>query len=190
MCVVFSGRQEARLGKITLVAGENSVGKSTLLCCYNALSHLSNLVDLYDDNHFARDGFPLDGFDRIARWGAETFSVSGAFQGHPFTSMSFAFAPGPDRNPLEQEVVMEFRDGSQSKRQLRLVRLNRARDKEIWQLRGPGFIFEFPRSLVSWRQFSTWLWQAVYQDNLPYGGDPNAIQETAYADQTTTRRFR
>ena len=42
----FNFAQHARLGRITLLVGENSVGKSTFLGCYNAFAHLSNLIRL------------------------------------------------------------------------------------------------------------------------------------------------
>ena len=41
----------------------------------------------------------------------------------------------------------------------------------MWSVAGPEFEFEFPQSLVSYRQFSTWLSGAVRLGNLPHEGD-------------------
>ena len=57
----FNSPQHARLGRITLLVGENSVGKSTFLGCYNAFAHLSNLIDLTDNHPFDRPPCPPSG---------------------------------------------------------------------------------------------------------------------------------
>jgi len=46
--------------------------------------------------------------------------------------------------------------------------------EEMWRVRGPRFEFRFNRSMVSYRQFSTWLSTLVRRRALPYTGDMTA----------------
>ena len=70
----FSGEQRAHLSKITLLVGENSVGKTSFLGCLNALGRLAGLVDLQDRiNWFDREPFSMGSFDTLGACAAERF---------------------------------------------------------------------------------------------------------------------
>ena len=56
----------------------------------------------------------------------------------------------------------------------KVTRLDRSSDadEEMWRIAGPNFEFDFEQSSVSYKQFSSWLSNAVRRGNLPHDGNP------------------
>ena len=75
----FEGVQSARVGRITLLVGENGTGKSTFLGCYHALARLAGFCYVDEINHFDAPPFRMGGFDSVVCRGKTGFTVGGEF---------------------------------------------------------------------------------------------------------------
>ena len=171
----FDGDQSARLGRVTLLVGENSTGKSTFLGCYQTLATLANMDDLADQNHFDEVPFCMGPFDAIVRSGKSEFAVGGSFVGHCHTRVMFSFAQGDRGYPLEQRIELEF-DGSRSARNyLNISRLSAA-SRDL-RFEGPNFRFDLDKSEISYTSISTWLSRYVRLGILPFGGESANFRE-------------
>ncbi len=191
----FSGEQHARLAKITLLVGENSVGKTTLLGCLNALGRLAGLYDLQDRiNWFDQDPFGMGSFDTIARSGSRSFRVAIGLAGSPIGRFAIEFEPGAEVCPRETFLDLHL-SGSRSKtaRTLTIRREAAGSPAERWRFAGPGFRFSLDRSEVSWVQFSTWLSQAIGRGILPFAGElmlfQKRVADTTNRDSENFARF-
>ena len=67
----FAGDQSSKLGRITLLLGENNSGKSTFLGCYKALVTLANFSDSDGSEPFGGPPVHMSRFETIARSGAD-----------------------------------------------------------------------------------------------------------------------
>ena len=167
----FDGVQSARLGRITLLVGDNSTGKSTFLGCYKAFATLTAMWELEDRNYFDVPPFRMGAFDTIVRSGATGFCVGGRFENHCHTGARFRFERDEDGSPLERRVELEYATGSGAiSRVLEVTRLPDAR--RVWRFRGPGFEWRVDRSEVSYSGISTWLSRSARHGHLPFGGEP------------------
>ena len=169
----FDGEQSAKLGRITLLLGENGAGKSTFLGCYKTLAKLANLDDLGDTNHFNDAPFRMGSFDTIVRAGETDFAVGGSFEGHCHTDVTFTFAAGNNNGPVEQNVRLEFDVKANSKKRLNIEWL---REPDTLQFEGPNFSFELDRSVISYAPISTWLSRYVRLGFLPFNGEPREFR--------------
>ena len=174
----FATEQSAKLGRITLLVGENGCGKSTFLGCYRALAKLANLVDLRDDNHFDDEPFRMGNFDAIARSGHPDFLIGGRFHGHCHTAAQVAFERGRHAEPMERGLRLKYSDG-QGEQELRI---DRESDGDVWRIEGRNFRFRLSHSEISYANVSTWLSQSVRRGTLPFAGEmenlrgrPNAV---------------
>ncbi len=168
----FSGEQAARLSKITLLVGENSVGKTTFLGCLNALGRLAGLDDLQDRNWFDRAPFSMGPFDTLARSGSTSFRVAIDLAGGPISRLALRFQKGAKVSP--KEVALEAHladDPGETDPALTIVRESRGNRSESWRFDGPAFRFRLGQPDVSYVQFTTWLSQRVRFNLLPFGGD-------------------
>lgn len=165
----FDGEQTAELSRITLLVGENSTGKSTLLGCYNAFATLTNMVDLGKENPFDSPPFCMGKFDTIVRSGKSEFTVGGRFEDHIHTSAEFSFIQRKEDGALfEREVDFEFKSAEGIAKHINISFL---RDSDSLRFKGPGFVFDLDRANISYIPISTWLSRNVRQGFLPYDGD-------------------
>ena len=166
----FAGSQSAKLSKITLLVGENSVGKSTLLGCINALARLASLTDLTDTiNYFDQAPFHMGPFHTLVRSGSPSFRVGVELDNDTLRRLEIEFVSGPQGIPLEQTLRIELankppHDGA-------VLTIVRDTPKQRWRFSGPGFVLDIDHSAVSDRQFTTWLSRSVRNNLLPFGGD-------------------
>ena len=186
----FSGTHRAELFKITLLVGENSVGKSTFLGCLNALGKMAALHELNDStNFFDQKPFNMDSFKSIVRSGCESFRFDLGLDKGLFHRFAIDFAKSSDTS-LEQiqlEVQMYNGDGPS----LTINREISEDGQEFWRFDGPNFRFCLNRSEVSYRQFTTWLSRYIAYGNLPFSGstdnfkmrvnDPSGLEVTEFA---------
>ena len=183
----FSGEQRARLSKITLLVGENSVGKTTFLGCLNALGRLAGLDELQDRiNWFDQAPFSMGSFDTLARSGSASFRVAIGLADGPISQFAIQFAQGADVCPQETALNLQL----SSSRPETAPTLTIARDApgshpERWRFDGPAFRFRLDQSDVSYVQFSTWLSQAIRKGVLPFSGE--ATQFRKRVANTTAR---
>lgn len=186
----FQGTEQARLPRVALLVGDNSAGKTTFLACYRALAELAGLgtpndgdgiKDLRDDNRFDGPPFGMGSFETIARSGATEFTLEGTLSDHCYERVRVVYDRGPGGCPRERELAFAIATDQGESSWLELARIDPPGDvsEEIWQVRGPEFEFQFRQSIVSYRQFSTWLSAAVRRGYLPYSGD-----ETIWRKQT------
>ena len=178
----FRGPQTARLGRITLLVGDNSTGKSTFLGCYNVFSTLTAMSELEDRNHFDAPPFRMGAFDTIARSGASDFGVAGRFEDHCHTGARFDFERGSRGLPAERRVELEYADAEGRCPNLAITRVPDAAG--AWEFRGPGFEFRVGRSEVSYSGMSTWLSRAARHGHLPFGGEPARFRKRSGATPT------
>ena len=169
----FSGEQRAHLSKITLLVGENSVGKTSFLGCLNALGRLAGLDDLQDRvNWFDQEPFSMGSFDTLARSGSTSFRVAIGLVDSPISEFAIQFAEGINVSPREVALELHLSDSpSATAPTLTIVRENPESRSERWRFEGPGFQFRLGQSDVSYVQFTTWLSQAVRYGLLPFAGD-------------------
>lgn len=165
----FEDEQSARVGRITLLVGENNAGKSTFLGCCKALATLANLHDLDDKNYFDDSPFHMGSFDTIVRSGKTEFSVGGRFQNHCYTNVEFAFSEGDKGIPFEQKVKLEFNDRENFERSLRVFW---STSVDTLRFEGPNFQFDLQGSEISYDSISTWLSRYVRHGHLPFRGEP------------------
>ena len=168
----FGPVQQARLGRITLLVGENSVGKSTFLGCYNSFANLSNLVDLHEGNPFDVSPFSMGGFDTIARSGASTFTISGQYQDHIYSAAQFCFGRTDKGLPFEKNMAFTFPGADASST---CIKMSIGNDSDKGEKRllfeGPNFTFDIGWAEISYAPISTWLSRYVSHGFLPYNGD-------------------
>ena len=169
----FARTQRTELPRITLLVGENSTGKSTFLGCALAIARVSDLADLSDKNPFDDRPFSMGGFQTIAHSGASKFGIEATLEGHRYNRVRVVYDCGPGGEPRERELELSLSTESGQPGVFRVTRprLPRSGGPEMWRVAGPEFEFEFPQSLVSYRQFSTWLSSSVRRGNLPHEGD-------------------
>ena len=171
----FADEQRVKLRRVTLLVGENSAGKSTVLGCLNGLIRLANLDRLSDRlNPFDTKPFQMGLFDNVARSGQPAFRVEVEMDGDHFHRFAVEFTPGHGGALREQVLEAETQEGApEGGRSLRISRVPGADTSrpEEWLFEGPDFKFGVSQSEVSYTQFSTWLSWAARHDQLPYGGD-------------------
>ena len=169
----FAGDQRANLAKITLLVGENSVGKTTFLGCLNAIAKLAKLHHLSDsDNWFNRSPYKFGGFDTIVRSGSAAFRVGLELDEGPVREIDIEFARGRGGHPAEIGLGMKL-DGQTngSAADFQIIRLDADSRAERWQFKGPGFQFLLRQIDVSDSQFTTWLARVMDLGLVPFGGD-------------------
>ena len=169
----FAQTQRTELPRITVLVGENSTGKSTFLGCARTIARLSHLDDLSDKNPFADPPFSLGGFETVAHSGASKFAIEATFESHRYDRVRVVYDRGPGGEPRERELELSLSAERGQRGVVRVRRLGtpRSGSPEMWRVTGPEFEFEFPQSMVSYRQFSTWLSRSVRRGNLPHEGD-------------------
>ena len=165
----FDGEQSAKLGRITLLIGENGAGKSTFLSCYKTLAKLASLDDLDDANHFDDAPYRMGPFDAIVRAGKSDFAVGGSFQDHCHTDAVFTFAAGNNNAPAEQDVRLTFDGNDNTDQRLDIEWL---RESNALRFEGPHFGLTLDRSVISHVPISTWLSRYVRLGFLPFHGEP------------------
>ena len=178
----FSGEQRARLARITLLVGENSVGKTTFLGCLNALGRLAGFAGLRDGiNWFDQDPFSMGSFETLARTGAPSFRAGIGLADGPVSELMIQFAAGADMDLREVELELRLADSaSETASTLTMRRGPVPTHPEHWRFDGPGFQFLLPQSEVSYRQFTTWLSQAVRYGLLPFAGDQTQFRKRVH----------
>lgn len=169
----FLGEQSVNLSKMTLLVGENSVGKTTFLGCLNALGRLASLSDLDDrTNCFDHSPFSMGSYDNLARSGSTSFRVAIGLDGGPFSCFAIQFAEGAGNTLKEIELELQLSEGSQQMGPtLTMVREASETNSERWRFDGPDFQFRLNQSDVSYVQFTTWLSHSIRYGLLPFAGD-------------------
>ncbi len=169
----FAGTQRTGLPRVTVLVGENGTGKSTFLGCARAIARLSDLADPGDGNPFGDPPLSMGGFETIARSGAAKFSIEATLEDHRYDRVRVVYDRGPAGEPRERELELSLSPESGQPGVFRVTRPRspRSGSPEVWRVAGPDFEFEFPQSLVSCRQISTWLSIAVRRGDLPHEGD-------------------
>ena len=166
----FDGEQSARLGRITLLVGENSAGKSTFMGCYRVFAKLANLHDLGDENHFDDAPFRMGSFGTVVRSGKSDFTIGGTFKNHCHTNAAFTFVAENGDKPIEREVRFGFNDRQGEKHEIRIIRKSSERDALTFE--GPNFRFDLDRREISYIPILTWLSRYVRYGHLPFRGEP------------------
>ena len=168
----FGPTQDAHLGRITLLVGENSVGKSTFLACYNVFANLSNLVDLTDENPFDLYPFRMGGFETIARSGSATFQLGGQFDDHMHSKARFLFGRDNQGEPFEEEVEFTFASTDSVSSSIKMtIAGGPTREEKYVTYQGPYFSFGMEWSEISYLPMSSWLSRNVRHGFLPYNAD-------------------
>lgn len=168
----FRSVQRARLGRITLLVGENNVGKSTFLGCVHTFAHLSNLVGLTEDNPFDVAPFFMGGYDSIARSGTPSFTIAGNYDNHIHSASQFTFGRSEKGQPFEKHVVFTF-TGPDARSTCIKISTDLRKDQDAARLsfEGPNFEFDIDWAEISFLPISTWLSRNVRQGFLPYNSD-------------------
>lgn len=178
----FSKPQPVELGKITLLVGENSTGKSTFLGCCKAFVQLSSFQELKDpdprksQSYFNEPPFLMGPFDTIVRRGEDSFSLEGYYENHCYSRVSFLFSSDKREDPAyahvhpsDCQLMISFPDEKGGERTLTATK--RFKAPETWRLGGPGFSMDIPGSETSYKELSSWFSQSVRRGQMPFGGD-------------------
>lgn len=181
----LSGEQRVNLSRITLLVGENSVGKSTFLGCLYALGRLAGLDELDDHTSFFQDEpFCMGSFESIARSGCTSFRVGIGLDTGPFRRFAVRFAKNDDTSLEETELKIQLSDSAPPPGPtLTIVRETPDRRPARWQITGPAFQLPLNQSEVSDTQFTTWLSRSIARGVLPFSGDHREFQKRV--DNTT-----
>ena len=191
----FAGEHRAKLSKMTLLVGENSVGKTTFLGCLNAIGRLASLDDLEDQtNCFDQAPFSMGAFDTLARSGSTSFRVAIGLDGSPFGDFAIQFAAGAGASLKETALELRLSDSSpETGPTLTIVREAPESRSERWRFDGPAFQFSVDQSDVSYVQFTTWLSRSIRYGILPFAGDRTQLQKrvrhTTVQDLAAFTRF-
>ena len=169
----FAGEQRADLSKITLLVGENSVGKTTFLGCLNALVRLAGLEELDDQtNCFDQAPFSMGTFGTLARSGSTSFRVAIGLNDGPVGQFAIQFTEGAGGSLKEFALDLQLSDGPpETGPTLAIVRETPDSYSERWRFDGPAFRFHLSQSDVSYVQFTTWLSRSIRYGLLPFAGD-------------------
>jgi len=176
----FSGIQSAELSRITLLIGNNSVGKSTFLGCLNAIGQMSRLIDLDDHtNLFDQRPFCMGSFDSIARKGSESFHVSIDLSNGIFRRFGIDFTESTSNvSNIEIGLQMLMREKtSKFDPILTITREISSDHPQRWHFDSPEINFLLNQSEVSYSQFTTWLSRSVMYGYLPFSGDPSKFKK-------------
>jgi len=176
----LSGTHHAELSRITLLVGENSVGKSTFLGCLNALGHLAGLHELNDSiNYFNQSPFYMGSFESIARTECDSFSVSINLDSGFFRQFSVNFAKGSSDIPIQETGLhLQIRENTRElDPKLSIIRKTSKNDLQQWHFDGPEFQFHLNRSEVSYSQFTSWLSRSVTHGYFPFSGDQSTYKK-------------
>ena len=173
----FPGRQQVRFGrKATVIVGENSTGKSTLLGCYMALVKLCSDPRLREDgwDYFDSPPFEMGGFATISRKGSKRFTLGGRFAGHWFAGLELEFQAdaGDASLPVDTRMVLSLESPDATSSDL-MVSCPTGRARE-WIFEWPGLRFS---AEMSFQRPSTWLFNYVTRGELPYDGLPQKFAE-------------
>ncbi len=188
----FAGTQRTGLPRVTVLVGENSTGKSTFLGCARTIARLADLGELSDRNPFDDPPFSMGGFETIAHSGASKFAIEATFEGHRYDRVRVVYDRGPRGEPRERELELTLSAESGQGGVFSVMRPSsrRSGSPEMWCVAGPKFEFEFPQSMVSYRQFSTWLSRLVRFGNLPHEGNTTLWRKrTGEASPEAVRMF-
>lgn len=172
----LSGTHHAELSKITLLVGENSVGKSSLLGCLNAVGQLSQLQELDDStNYFDQKPFYMGPFESIARSGCESFRVAINLKSGLFRRFAVDFVKNNSHtSPEQNRLEIQIREGSQD---LSIIREASSYHPERWCFDGSDFQFRLNRAEVSYSQFTTWLSRSATHGYLPFSGNSTKFKK-------------
>ena len=175
----FSGEQHVQLSRMTLLVGENSVGKSTFLGYLNAIGRLSSLNGLDDHvNVFNQKPFCMGSFSTLARSGCTSFRAAIGMDNGPFHQFAIEFAQGSDGALKETVLELQMFDSSLRPGEiLTIVRETPEIHPERWHFDGPNFQFRLNQSEVSYVQFTTWLSRSIAHGVLPFGGSPTEFRK-------------
>lgn len=188
----FSGTHRAKLSRITLLVGDNSVGKSTFLGCLNALGQMAALPEVDDrTNFFNLKPFCMGSFESIARSGCESFRVGLGLGKGLFHRFAVDFAMGSDPSIEQVRLGVQMYDRASLPGPRLTINREIFEDRpESWRFDGPKFQFYLNRAEVSDLQFTTWLSRYVAHGNLPFSGstdnfkarvkDPMGLEITAF----------
>ena len=198
----FADPQPARLGRITLLVGENSTGKSTFMGCYQAFAKLASLDELEDFRPvkpgpgsspalFDSPPYSMGGFATVARRGESSFTLAGTFSDHCHSRLRAAFAAGEYGQPSETALSVAFPNRRGDTEELSITRI--AGPPEKWEFRGTRWKLQIPQSELSYRELSTWLSRHVRHGAMPYEGDMTAFRHryrpTANGDEASFARL-
>ena len=174
----FAEKQTVSLPRIALLVGENSTGKSTFLACCSALAELScnEKIDSYDPFNVAP--FDMGGFETIARFGSEHFTLAGRIGE---VGVSFRFASERSK-PTEQTATVQAGKTPE-------LRFERLPTEGMWRLTGPSYDFHHNVGEISFSQFSQWLGVAIRRGHFPYGRDTETFRQRANPTEGQVNQF-
>ncbi len=175
----FAGEQSVGLSRVTLLVGENSVGKTTFLGCLNAIGRLAGLDELEDGTScFDQKPFSMGSFDTIARSGSTSFRLAIGLEGGPFEQFAIQFAKGAGGSLIEIALELRLSDSpSENGPTITMVREAPVDHSERWCFDGPAFRFHLNQTEVSYAQFTTWLSRSIRYGQLPFAGDATQFRK-------------
>ena len=181
----FSGEHSARTSRITLLVGENSIGKTTFLACYNAFATLCNLNEGTENNPFDVPPFLLGDFNSIARDTDREFSVAGTFSDHIHCEAEFTFGRGIGSLPSENIVRFVYQE-SESDLYSKEISISEQADqtKKYILFDGPNFQFNLPCADISFLSISKWLSRNARHGFMPYDGNIETFKHRLGAEAT------
>lgn len=163
----FEALQSVKTPRITLLVGENNTGKSTVLGCYKALAEIANLADSGEPNYFGRAPFYPGKFENIARLGTSQFTIGGSFKGHCHSGITVNFTSDTDRNPVDQEVQIEFiKAGDQNQ----VFDMELVKESGALRITGPDCCFDLDYRDISHESILKWLSRDVSHGHIPCDG--------------------
>ena len=172
----FKDKQSAKLGRITLLVGENGAGKSTFLGCYKAFAKMANLIDLDDSNHFDEKTFQMGSFDTIVRSGELNFELGAGFEEHCHTDIAFTFVSGNNAIPLEKNIRLDFNATDDRRKTLEIERIPRPHRSDLLRFKESSFCFDLDRSEISYDLIIAWLSNSIRRGAFPFNGEPSQFR--------------
>lgn len=162
----FEAEYSLALPRITIVIGENSSGKTSLLGCCSAFARLAANQNTMEYNPFNIYPFRMGTFENIARVNNGHFSLGGGVNG-----IEFHFQFDQNEGKIFEQQVTINPDG--------LEELTISRNTPSSELRMYTSSFEIPVSAdnISYDQISQWLAFAVRHGDFPYKEEIDRIRE-------------
>ena len=177
----FDGYHTVKCGKVTILLGNNSTGKSTFLGCYNTLARIADLVDLHNTNYFNLPPFDLGFFDTICRSGKPDFGVSAVFEDHCFSHVKFDFDTDKEGMPRERYCRLEFNGNPETRRAIDIELMDA---QKCLEFRTSEFCFRLARPEISNLSISTWLSRYAQYGHLPFGGEPSEFRRRIHSSES------
>ncbi len=174
----FESEHSVELPRITIVTGENSTGKTTLLGCCSALTRSVSNQNALDYDPFNIYPFRMGNFGNILRMNHQSFSLGGSVN-----NIKYDFQFEQREGKLFEETVKVKPDG------LEQLTIPQNGSDGTFTLKPPGLNVEVFTEDISYSHIYQWLSSAVRHGDFPHKESVQQIQDNGHSDSAHEIKF-